>query len=105
MYHPPTESLEPISLLKAAADPVRLNILTILADHEEHTCSDIADSLNIPLSTLSHHLRILREAGFTQGRKESTTRYTSLRCDDLNQRFPGLLPLLKEFGRDETQQK
>ena len=43
---------------------------------------------------LSYHLRILREAGVTQTRAEGTTRLVSLRRDDLNARFPGLLDLV-----------
>jgi len=42
-------------------------------------------------STLSHHLKVLREAGLTVTRVDGTRRMVSLRADDLDARFPGLL--------------
>jgi len=47
--------------------------------------------LPVSASTRSHHLRILREAGVTVTRVEGTQRMVSLRRDDLESRFPGLL--------------
>jgi DNA-binding transcriptional ArsR family regulator len=40
---------------------------------------------------MSHHLRVLREAGLTRTRVEGAKRYVSLRREDLQARFPGLL--------------
>jgi DNA-binding transcriptional ArsR family regulator len=45
----------------------------------------------LPTSTGSYHLRLLREAGITRTRAEGTERHISLRRDDLDERFPGLL--------------
>jgi DNA-binding transcriptional ArsR family regulator len=42
-------------------------------------------------STLTHHFRVLREAGVIEQREEGTARLNSLRRDDLDRRFPGLL--------------
>jgi DNA-binding transcriptional ArsR family regulator len=42
-------------------------------------------------STLSHHFKVLREAGITYTRANGTHRLMSLRKDDLEDRFPGLL--------------
>lgn len=49
--------------------------------------------LDLPIaqSTLSHHLRILREAGLLRNRTEGTRCFVSLRTDELDARFPGLL--------------
>ncbi|MCW2972004.1 MAG: transcriptional regulator, ArsR family, partial [Thermoleophilia bacterium] len=47
--------------------------------------------LELPVSTASYHLRLLREAGVTRTRAEGTTRYMSLRRADLDARFPGLV--------------
>ncbi|CAM5343819.1 hypothetical protein SANTM175S_06490 [Streptomyces antimycoticus] len=44
-----------------------------------------------PWPTLSHHLRVLRDAGVTRTRQEGTRCFVTLRSDDLNARFPGLL--------------
>lgn len=48
----------------------------------------------VPKSTLSHHNKILRESGLTACRPEGTRCYISLRKDDLERRFPGLLDTL-----------
>jgi DNA-binding transcriptional ArsR family regulator len=42
-------------------------------------------------STLSHHLRMLRDAGVTRTRQEGTRCFVELRRGDLETRFPGLL--------------
>jgi DNA-binding transcriptional ArsR family regulator len=42
-------------------------------------------------STLTHHFRVLREAGVIEQREEGTARLNSLRREDLDARFPGLL--------------
>lgn len=47
--------------------------------------------LRVPRSTLSNHWRILREAGVIHTRRVGKTRLMSLRRDDLDVRFPGLL--------------
>ncbi|WP_419150144.1 ArsR/SmtB family transcription factor [Pseudomonas aeruginosa] len=44
-----------------------------------------------PKSTMSHHFRVLRDAGLVQTQTIGTTHMNSLRRDDLNNRFPGLL--------------
>ena len=46
------------------------------------------------MSTGSYHLRLLREAGVTRTRAEGTQRLISLRRDDLDGRFPGLVDVL-----------
>ena len=45
-------------------------------------------------STLSHHLKVLREAGVTRTRQEGTRCFVTLRRDSLDARLPGLLPAL-----------
>jgi DNA-binding transcriptional ArsR family regulator len=45
-------------------------------------------------STLSQHLRVLREAGVTRTRPEGTQRWLSVRRDDLDAKFPGLLDVV-----------
>jgi DNA-binding transcriptional ArsR family regulator len=52
-------------------------------------------------STGSHHLKVLREAGVVRAQVDGTRRYYTLRRDDLEQRFPGLLASV--LPRDERQ--
>ena len=83
-------SLEQV--LDALADPIRLQIVRELADAGESPCGALA--VPVSESTRSHHLRTLREAGVTKTRVAGTQRLVSLRRDDLDVRFPGLLDVV-----------
>ncbi|WP_026412909.1 ArsR/SmtB family transcription factor [Actinomadura oligospora] len=89
MAQPPTTDLELVAVLRALADPVRLELVRRLAAGGEVSCSP--DDLDVPRSTLSNHWRVLREAGLTHTRAEGKARYMTLRHNDLQTRFPGLL--------------
>lgn len=79
-------------LLGALSDPTRLGIVRVLSDGAERgwgqLCAPVAKS------TLSHHLKVLREAGVTRTRQDGTRCFVTLRRDSLDARFPGLLPAL-----------
>ena len=77
------------AVLHALSDPVRLALVRTLGSSTEQSCGILG--VSIPKSTLSHHLKVLREAGVTRTRIEGTQRYVSLLRDDLDARFPGLL--------------
>lgn len=83
------EALDLATILHALSDPVRLRIVSQLADGSERTCG----SLEVPVakSTCSHHFRVLREAGVVAQRVEGKCRFNRLRSDQLEERFPGLL--------------
>jgi DNA-binding transcriptional ArsR family regulator len=53
-------------------------------------------------STMTHHFKVLREAGLIRQRQEATLRLTSLRREDLDARFPGLLERILEAAEDEA---
>ncbi|WP_437132149.1 ArsR/SmtB family transcription factor [Bacillus atrophaeus] len=88
--HPKTEKLQLTKVLHALSDPLRLELVKRLAETKEKTCSTCAD-IQVAKSTLSHHFKVLRESGIAQVRIEGKHRYYSLRTDDLQQAFPGLL--------------
>jgi DNA-binding transcriptional ArsR family regulator len=92
--HPATESLELATIMRALGDPSRLEIVQLLGDGRTRICNDIATEVGLPTSTCSYHLRLLREAGLTRARSAGTQRLISLRRDDLDERFPGLLDVL-----------
>jgi DNA-binding transcriptional ArsR family regulator len=84
------DEIELAAVLHALSDPVRLKIVAALANSEgEPTCG----SFDVPVtkSTCTHHFKVLREAGIIQQRQQGTTRLNTLRRDDLEERFPGLL--------------
>ena len=88
--HPAPEEIEVAAVLHALSDPVRLEIVDTLADCDECACGALGASVS--KSTLSHHLKVLREAGVTHTRVNGTQRLISLRIGDLERRLPGLLP-------------
>jgi DNA-binding transcriptional ArsR family regulator len=70
--------LELAHVLRTVGDPVRLAILRLPSDDLERRCAEV----------------LLREAGVTRTRAEGTERHVSLRRDDLEETFPGLLEVL-----------
>ena len=87
--HPGSEELRLPDVLHALSDPVRLEIVCALDGNGELPCGRLAPPVS--KSTLSHHLRVLRDAGVTHTRPDGTQRLVSLRREELKERFPGLL--------------
>ena len=92
--HPEVEDLDLAAVLHALSDPVRLEIVAGLADGDERTCGSF--DVAVTKSTCTHHFRVLREAGLIRQRQQGTMRLNSLRRDDLEARFPGLLGTILE---------
>jgi DNA-binding transcriptional ArsR family regulator len=96
IHHPSTGEIDLATVLRTLGDPHRLAIVAQLREGGELTCSQLRDAVGLPDSTLSYHLRLLREAGVTRTRADGTERHTSLRGADLEERFPGLTDLLQQ---------
>jgi DNA-binding transcriptional ArsR family regulator len=92
--HPDVEDLDLAAVLHALSDPVRLEIVAGLAAGDERTCGSF--DVTVTKSTCTHHFRVLREAGLIRQRQQGTARLNSLRRDDLEARFPGLLGTILE---------
>jgi DNA-binding transcriptional ArsR family regulator len=88
-HHPSRQELELSAVLHALSDPARLDIVRRLAEGAEASCGMF--ELGLSKATLSHHFRVLRESGVVMVRPEGRKRLLSLRLDDLNARFPGLM--------------
>lgn len=58
-----------LELLAAASEPVRARILCAVAEHELCVC-ELAELLDMSIPAVSHHIRVLREGGFIQGKKQ-----------------------------------
>ncbi|SDD77146.1 ArsR/SmtB family transcription factor [Actinokineospora iranica] len=86
---PEVERLVLPEVLHAFSDPTRLAVITQLSDAGEMSCGNLA--VSVAKSTLSQHLRVLREAGVTHTRRDGNQRWLSVRRADLDRRFPGLL--------------
>jgi DNA-binding transcriptional ArsR family regulator len=89
LVHPERSELELCAVLHALSDPMRLRIVADLLTGEERSCKSF--DLPVVKSTCTHHFRVLREAGVIRQRLEGTTRLNSLRREDLDARFPGLV--------------
>ena len=68
-------------LLQAIADPIRLRIVRQLADVGPVCACDIAAGYPVSQPTVSHHLRVLREAGWVEGERRGTWIWYTLRPD------------------------
>jgi DNA-binding transcriptional ArsR family regulator len=88
-HHPAIESIRLEQVLYALSDPVRLSIVSTLASEGEATCAALDGGR--PKSSMSHHFRVLRESGLVHTRSEGTTHLNSIRSEELERRFPGLL--------------
>jgi DNA-binding transcriptional ArsR family regulator len=87
--HPGREQLELAAVLHALSDPIRLRIVVGLARGDARSCRSF--ELPVTKSTCTHHFKVLRDAGVIHQRQEGTARLNTLRRDDLDARFPGLL--------------
>ena len=87
---PRREDIQLVAVLHALSDPVRLEIVRELAEGgQERPCGGF--DVSVTKSTLTHHFRVLRESGVVSQRPTGTSKLTTLRREDLEARFPGLL--------------
>lgn len=89
LVHPDVEDIELLRVLHALSDPTRMTIVQTLRATPEKACGTFG--IDLAPSTLTHHFRVLREAGVIRQREDGNHRWTALRRDDLEARFPGLL--------------
>lgn len=91
--HPDVADLTLPAVLFALSDPVRLEIVGQLARRQSEEPPPVCASVGpeMPKSTRSHHLKVLREAGITYSAQHGRERRLSLRRADLDACWPGLL--------------
>jgi DNA-binding transcriptional ArsR family regulator len=92
LVHPDADQIEITRVLHALSDPTRLTIVSTLVANDEKPCGTFP--VSVSPSTLSHHFRVLREAGLIHQREDGSRRFTSLRRSELEQRYPGLIALV-----------
>ncbi|MFJ6686737.1 ArsR/SmtB family transcription factor [Streptomyces werraensis] len=88
-------------LLEALVDPVRRAVVLQLARASQDISCGNFDA-PVSRSTLTHHFSVLREAGVIRQYYVGTTKLNALRLDEMNQRFPGLLPALIDAAAQEA---
>ena len=102
--HPETADLSLHRVLFALSDLTRLAIVSGLLRITESSSGDLLDG-GVPKSTMTHHLKILREAGVTRTRPEGMRCMISLRLEDLEKRFPCLLENVMAHNSQDTRQR
>jgi DNA-binding transcriptional ArsR family regulator len=87
---PGRDEIEMSAVLHALSDPQRLQIVRRLAEAKVPIqCRGMG--LGVSKSTATHHFRVLREAGVISQQRFGTSKLNTLRREDLDVRFPGLL--------------
>lgn len=82
------------ALLAALGDPIRLGMIELLARHDRMCVCDIAETFPIGQPTISHHLRLLREAGLVDVVRRGSWAFYGLRREALKQVARQILNLL-----------
>ncbi|GGX19384.1 ArsR/SmtB family transcription factor [Streptomyces noursei] len=95
LEQPDVADIELVKVLHALGDPTRLHLLGVYANGGRYDCSsERLGVAHLHKSTVSHHMRIMRQAGITSTRVVGRNRYVRLRRADLDARFPGLVDTL-----------
>jgi len=94
LIHPAIEDVPLEFILHALADPARVSLFYAIVYQEgPKNCTKLVSVLDkpIPKSTLSQHMRILREAGLIRGERYGHEMRNTSRYDEVNTLYPGLL--------------
>ena len=89
--HPDCHELQLTQVLFALSDSGRLDIVRQLAGGPLDMANCMLSDPSMPKSTKSHLMKVLREAGVIRNEALGRGRRLSLRREDLDRRFPGLL--------------
>lgn len=99
--HPDRRELSLTQVLFALSDPERLAIVRQLADGPLDMAQCHLSDASTPKSTRSHLMKVLREAGLIRNEPSGRGRRLTLRRDDLDNRFPGLLACVLSVQSDD----
>ena len=91
--HPEPEQIQLENVLFALGNPLRHAIVRRLADGRELSCNALRPA-DVVKSTMTHHWRVLRDSGVIWQRAQGRENMISLRREDLDARFPGLMAIL-----------
>lgn len=96
-HHPSADALTLDAILHALSDSTRRDIVMKLLAKGRMNCGAACGAL--PPSTISHHHRILREAGLIRSERKGIEVVNSVRRSEIDHRFPGLLDaILRQHG-------
>jgi DNA-binding transcriptional ArsR family regulator len=105
LFHPAADDIRLEGILHALSDPVRIAIFSDIAAADcPQRCSTYASvgDRTIPKSSLSQHFKVLREAGLIRSERQGVEMRNTGRCEEINARFPGVLPAIMEAFRGQS---
>lgn len=82
---------EAVKVFKALADPTRYRIVVMLVERGEVGCGELAQEFPLSLPALSHHYRVLENAGLIHTRKEGSHVFFRLNGEHLRRFVPGFV--------------
>ena len=83
-YRPNLKKMPVSAIFYALSDPARMEIILTLLEEKELSCGQCKTELS--KSTMSHHFKVLREAGLIQRREEGKVHFISLLVDEIEER-------------------
>ena len=104
LLHPSADDITVEGILHALSDPVRADLFARIAGTTSaQTCTSVveASAHQVPKSTLSQHFKALRDAGLIRSERKGAEMHNTARCDEVNRRFPGLLPAIMEARKSQ----
>src|SRR3954468_2575217 len=105
LYHPSVDELTVEGILYALSDPVRVRIFAQLAMADcAKNCSTFLQmgKKTLPKSTLSQHMKVLRESGLIRSERQGTEVRNYARCEELAKRFGPLLTAIVDAYQKEN---
>jgi DNA-binding transcriptional ArsR family regulator len=83
------------AIFNALSEPIRLDIVRMIADADELACTLLDDTLPISKSTLSYHIKVLYHAGLITLRKAGRYYFYRVRQETFEEHLPGFLERLR----------
>ena len=108
IFHPPLDTITLEGIFHALSDPVRAAIFADIALSQcSQNCASFAQisDRTIPKSTLSQHFKELRGAGLIRSERRGVEMHNVSRCDEIEQRFPGLIPSILAAYKRQLQER
>ncbi|MEU0937671.1 MULTISPECIES: helix-turn-helix transcriptional regulator [unclassified Embleya] len=100
--HPDRDRIRIENVLSALGNPLRLGAVRVLDAGGEHNCGSVLAVLGVTSkSTMTHHWRVLRDSGVIWQHPSGRENLLSLRRDDLDARYPGLLDAILSGARTD----
>ena len=99
-HHPSLHDVSIDDILRALADPARRDIVIKLLSCNGMSCREACQ--DTPASTVSHHHKVLRACGIIRSEKQGVEVINTVRKDDLDRYFPGLLDTILRHHQTPT---